>query len=195
MYRHIRAEAESASTVRDAQLEAAHDCWYRGFVAEEFVRFQQREWRDSSGERHAGLLAEDDLRGWAPTWEEPLSVNYHGYEVFKAGPWRQAPVFLQQLRLLEGFDLGAMRQARAERRLALGRAGDSVSRLLPRHARPDVLARGRPAELARSRQAPADDALAHVRDPGRGAVSRPRHARRRPAGPVDAAHVPRPRPP
>ena len=39
-------------------------------------------------------------------WEEPLSVNYHGYEVFKAGPWSQAPVFLQQLRLLEGFDLG-----------------------------------------------------------------------------------------
>src|SRR5438067_2493421 len=113
-YRRILAEAEAASTDRDAQLEAAHDCWYRGFVAEEFVRFQQREWRDSSGERHAGLLAEDDLRGWAPTWEEPLSVNYHGYEVFKAGPWSQAPVFLQQLRLLEGFDLGAMGQASAE---------------------------------------------------------------------------------
>ena len=73
-----------------------------------------REWLDSSGERHAGLLAEDDLRDWAPTWEEPLSVNYHGYEVFKAGPWSQAPVFLQQLRLLEGFDLGAMGQASAE---------------------------------------------------------------------------------
>jgi gamma-glutamyltranspeptidase/glutathione hydrolase len=78
--------------------------WYRGFVAEEVVRFQEREWLDSSGERHGGLLAEEDLRDWAPTWEEPLSVDYHGYEVFKAGPWSQAPVFLQQLRLLEGFD-------------------------------------------------------------------------------------------
>jgi gamma-glutamyltranspeptidase/glutathione hydrolase len=85
--------------------------WYRGFVAEEVVRFQEREWLDSSGERHAGLLAEEDLRDWAPTWEEPVSVDYHGYEVFKAGPWSQAPVFLQQLRLLEGFDLGGMRQA------------------------------------------------------------------------------------
>ena len=99
---------------RDAQLEAAHDCWYRGFVAEEIVRFPEREWLDSSGERHAGLLAGEDLRGWAPTWEEPLSVDYRGYEVFKAGPWSQGPVFLQQLALLEGFDLGAMGQASAE---------------------------------------------------------------------------------
>jgi gamma-glutamyltranspeptidase/glutathione hydrolase len=113
-YRRILAEAEAASADRDAQLEAAHDCWYRGFVAEEMVAFQEREWLDSSGERHAGLLAEEDLRDWASTWEEPLSVNYHGYEVFKAGPWSQAPVFLQQLRLLEGFDLGAMGQASAE---------------------------------------------------------------------------------
>src|SRR3954452_13944583 len=113
-YRRILAEAEAASTDRDAQLDAAQECWYRGFVAEEIVRFQEREWLDSSGERHAGLLAEDDLRDWAPSWEEPLSVNYHGYEVFKAGPWSQAPVFLQQLRLLEGFDLGAMGHASAE---------------------------------------------------------------------------------
>ncbi|MGZ4332899.1 MAG: gamma-glutamyltransferase family protein [Gaiellaceae bacterium] len=113
-YRRILAEAEAASTDRDAQLEAAHDCWYRGFVAEEIVRFQEREWLDSSGERHAGLLGEDDLRSWTPRWEDAISVTYHGYEVFKAGPWSQAPVFLQQLRLLEGFDLGGMKQASAE---------------------------------------------------------------------------------
>jgi gamma-glutamyltranspeptidase / glutathione hydrolase len=88
--------------------------WYRGFVAEEIVRFQEREWLDSSGERHRGLLAEEDLRDWGATWEEPVSVDYHGYEVFKAGPWSQAPVFLQQLRLLEGFDLGGMVQAGVE---------------------------------------------------------------------------------
>jgi gamma-glutamyltranspeptidase / glutathione hydrolase len=89
------------------RLAAADDPveeWHRGFVAREIVGFQEREWLDSSGERHPGLLAEEDLRDWAPTWEEPLSVDYHGYEVFKAGPWSQAPVFLQQLRLLEGLD-------------------------------------------------------------------------------------------
>jgi len=113
-YRRILEEAEAASADRDEQLEAAYACWYRGFVAEEFVRFQEREWLDSSGERHAGLLAEEDLRDWAPTWEEPLSVHYHGYDVFKAGPWSQAPVFLQQLRLLEGFDLASIDHASAE---------------------------------------------------------------------------------
>ncbi len=113
-YRRILAEAEAASADRDAQLQTAHDCWYRGFVAEEMIRFQEHEWLDSSGERHAGLLADEDLRDWAPTWEEALSVNYHGHEVFKAGPWSQAPVFLQQLRLLEGFDLDGMAQAGTE---------------------------------------------------------------------------------
>ncbi|MBV8256483.1 MAG: gamma-glutamyltransferase family protein [Actinobacteria bacterium] len=90
------------------------EAWYRGFVAEEILAFQERAWLDSSGERHTGLLAEDDLSGWSPTWEEPVAVDYQGWEVFKAGPWSQAPVFLQQLRLLEGLDLGAMEQGSAD---------------------------------------------------------------------------------
>jgi gamma-glutamyltranspeptidase / glutathione hydrolase len=104
------AETYRRVLAADDPLEA----WYRGFVAEEMVRFQEREWLDSSGERHAGLLAEQDLRDWAPTWEEPLSVDYDGCEVFKAGPWSQAPVFLQQLRLLEAFGLGELPHVGAE---------------------------------------------------------------------------------
>src|SRR2546430_16250186 len=82
----------AASTDRDAQLDAAQVCWYRGFVAEEIVRFQEREWLDSSGERHPGLLGEDDPRDWAPSWGGPLSVNYHGYQGFQAGPWSHGAV-------------------------------------------------------------------------------------------------------
>jgi gamma-glutamyltranspeptidase/glutathione hydrolase len=93
--------------------DAALDCWYRGFVAEAVVAFQEREWLDSSGERHHGLLSAADLAEWSPRYEPPLSIDYHGYSVFKAGPWSQAPVFLQQLRLLEGFDLAAMGQGSA----------------------------------------------------------------------------------
>src|SRR5438874_2719024 len=55
-------------------IDAALDCWYRGFVAEAFVRFQDRAWLDSSGERHAGLLSEEDLRAWHPAYEPPLGV-------------------------------------------------------------------------------------------------------------------------
>jgi gamma-glutamyltranspeptidase/glutathione hydrolase len=88
--------------------------WYEGFVAEAIVSFQEREWMDSSGVGHRGLLAEADLREWRASYEEPLAVDYHGLRVLKAGPWSQAPVFLQQLRLLEGFDLAAMGHASAE---------------------------------------------------------------------------------
>jgi gamma-glutamyltranspeptidase/glutathione hydrolase len=95
-------------------IDAALDCWYRGFVADAFLRFQEEEWMDSSGARHRGLLAADDLRDWRPSYEIPLSVDYHGLTVLKAGPWSQAPVFLQQLRLLDGFDLTAMGHASAE---------------------------------------------------------------------------------
>jgi gamma-glutamyltranspeptidase / glutathione hydrolase len=96
------------------EADDALDAWYRGFVADAVLAFQEREWMDSSGEPHAGLLREDDLRDWKPTYEQPLSVDYYGYTVFKAGPWSQAPVFLQQLRLLEGFDLAAMGHASAD---------------------------------------------------------------------------------
>ena len=106
-YRRILEES-------NGDVDAALDCWYRGFVAEAFIGFQQQAWLDSSGERHAGLLAEADLREWRPTYEQPLAVDYHGLSVLKAGPWSQAPVFLQQLRLLEGFDLTAMGHASAE---------------------------------------------------------------------------------
>ncbi|HET6944712.1 MAG TPA: gamma-glutamyltransferase family protein [Gaiellaceae bacterium] len=94
--------------------DAALDCWYRGFVAAAFLEFQQRDWLDSSGERHTGLLAEDDLRDWRPTYEAPLAVDYAGLTVVKAGAWSQAPVFLQQLRLLEGFDVAGMGHASAD---------------------------------------------------------------------------------
>ena len=107
-YRRIVDEAEARTNERDAQIEAAHEVWYRGFVAEAMTEFSQRAWLDSSGERHGGLLAEEDLRDWRPGYEAAVSVDYHGLTVLKAGPWSQAPVFLQQLRLLEGFDLAEL---------------------------------------------------------------------------------------
>ena len=111
----VHRNPKLAETYR--RLAAAGDPvkeWYEGFVAEAIVAFQEREWMDSSGVRHGGLLSEEDLREWRPAYEEPLSVDYHGLTVLKAGPWSQAPVFLQQLRLLEGFDLAAMGHASAE---------------------------------------------------------------------------------
>jgi len=111
----LHRNPQLAKTYR--RLAAASDPleeWYSGFVAEAIVAFQEREWMDSSGRRHRGLVAEDDLRDWRATYEAPLAVDYHGLTVLKAGPWSQAPVFLQQLRLLDGFDLEAMGLGSAE---------------------------------------------------------------------------------
>ena len=239
--------------------------WYRGFVADAIVGFQQREWMDSSGERHAGLLAEEDLRDWQrdlrgaarrrlpgavraeggavepgaglPPAAAPARglrprrdgtrvrrVRPHRHRVREARvrrprglvrrsrlrrrPARRAALAGVRRRAararrrrfvagaaarLAGRPRAAARRARrgdarrarrrradarrhrpsrrrrplgehgrrdAERRLALGRAGDPGARLLSRDARADVLARGGPAELAGAGEAAAHDAVA-----------------------------------
>jgi len=114
-YRRVVDEAEACGGSREAEIDAARDAFYRGFVAEALVRFsEQHELMDSSGEPHAGLLSEADLAEWKASFERPLGVDYAGLTVCKASTWSQAPVFLQQLRLLEGFDLGRMRLDSAE---------------------------------------------------------------------------------
>ena len=45
---------------------------------------------------------------WNATVEEPVTVNYRGLDVFKCPSWTQGPVFLQQLTLLEEFNLAKM---------------------------------------------------------------------------------------
>ncbi|MBO0736350.1 MAG: gamma-glutamyltransferase, partial [Alphaproteobacteria bacterium] len=52
-----------------------------------------------------GLLTADDLARWEAPVETPLTFDYRGYRVAKGGAWSQGPVLLQQLALLQGFDL------------------------------------------------------------------------------------------
>jgi gamma-glutamyltranspeptidase / glutathione hydrolase len=114
-YRRIVAEAQAAGSDRDAQIEAARDAFLRGFVAEAIAEYvDQAEVMDSSGERHRGLLTADDLAGWQATLEDPVTLDHRGLTVCKTGPWGQGPVFLQQLALLDGFDLEAMGRDGAE---------------------------------------------------------------------------------
>ena len=107
-YRRVLDEAEAAATGREQQVAAARDVFYRGFVAEQIAAFCTTEVMDTSGTPHAGLLDADDLARWQPTVEPSVSVDYAGVTVHKTGAWGQGPVLLQQLRLLEGYDLEAM---------------------------------------------------------------------------------------
>ncbi|MEX2212224.1 MAG: gamma-glutamyltransferase family protein [Gaiellaceae bacterium] len=75
------------------------DAWYRGFVAEAIHEFVARE---------DGLLTGEDLAAFEARFEPPLSLDFRGHTVFKCGPWSQGPVFLQQLALLDDFDLARL---------------------------------------------------------------------------------------
>lgn len=108
-YRRLVDEAERRDGGREGQIQAARESWSQGFVAEAIGRFcRTREVVDATGRPHGGLLDEDDMARWQATKEAPVVRDYAGYTVCKPGPWSQGPVFLQQLALLEGFDLAAM---------------------------------------------------------------------------------------
>jgi gamma-glutamyltranspeptidase / glutathione hydrolase len=108
-YDRILAEAEAASSDREAQIEAARRAFYEGFVAEAIASYLERaEVMDVTGTPHRALLAGDDLAHWRSSVEQPVTLDYRGLTVCKTGPWGQGPVFLQQLALLDGFDLAGM---------------------------------------------------------------------------------------
>ena len=102
----IIKEAESAGGERDSADRAGPPSVVAGFVAEAIDRFcRTQEIMDTSGARHRGVLTADDMARWTPHSEAPLTYDYKGYTVCKTGPWGQGPVTLQQLALLDGFDL------------------------------------------------------------------------------------------
>jgi gamma-glutamyltranspeptidase / glutathione hydrolase len=108
-YKRVLAEAESVGSDRDAQIDAARRSFYEGFVAETIAAFvQDVPVMDVTGEPHRGLLSSDDMARWRASVETPLSLDYAGHTVLKAGPWSQGPVLLQQLALLRGFDLDSL---------------------------------------------------------------------------------------
>jgi gamma-glutamyltranspeptidase/glutathione hydrolase len=96
-------EAEQAAlkkgASRKAAIMAAYDRFYKGDIADEFVRGAQEQ---------GGLITKADLAKWKPLEEEPTMVNYKGIDVYKLQPWTQGPVLLQALNILENFDLKGM---------------------------------------------------------------------------------------
>ena len=93
------AEKQNASRGRSAAIDAARDYFYRGPIARRIGDFC----------REAGcLLREGDFAAYHAKIEEPLNTNYRGIDVYKVSFWSQSPAFLENLNLLEGFNLKAM---------------------------------------------------------------------------------------
>lgn len=92
-------KALAAGKSRKEAIYAAYDRFYKGDIAEEFVRGCQEQ---------GGLITLDDLANWQVYIEEPVMTTYKGIEVYKLTSWVQGPVLLQALNMLENFDIKAM---------------------------------------------------------------------------------------
>jgi len=99
-YRRIVEESRGGS--REEEIERARLAFYEGFVAEEIDRFCAAE---------GGLLTGDDLASWEATIESPATFDYRDLTVCKTRPWAAGAVGLQQLALLQGYDLAELSQA------------------------------------------------------------------------------------
>ncbi|WP_029030273.1 gamma-glutamyltransferase family protein [Salinarimonas rosea] len=111
LYREIVRVAGTAET-REQRIEAALGYWYEGPVAERIGAFCANEavW-DVSGRHHRGFLDADDLAGWRPAIERPVSASFAGHVIHKCGPWSQGPALLQALQILEGTDVASCEPA------------------------------------------------------------------------------------
>jgi gamma-glutamyltranspeptidase/glutathione hydrolase len=97
----VEAESQGLAAGKDRRgaIYAAYERFYRGDIAQEFVR----------GVHEAGgLITLQDLAQWKVKIEEPVHVSYKGIEVYKLTTWVQSPVMLQALNILENVDLKSM---------------------------------------------------------------------------------------
>jgi len=84
---------------RKEAIYAAMDRFYKGDIAQEFVRGSKEQ---------GGLITTNDLATWKVKIEEPMKVNYKGIDVYKLSQWTQGPVMLQALNMVENIDIKSM---------------------------------------------------------------------------------------
>jgi gamma-glutamyltranspeptidase/glutathione hydrolase len=102
--RRMVEEEQITSGSREEKLQSACDRFYgrhkeRNDIADELESYYK--WL-------GGFLRKTDLAAHETLIEDPVSVEYRGYTVYKCGTWTQGPFLCQALRLLEGFDVKGM---------------------------------------------------------------------------------------
>jgi gamma-glutamyltranspeptidase/glutathione hydrolase len=95
----VEAEKQASSQGREAGLKAARDRFYKGDIAQEMARFC---------EANGGLFRYEDFANYTAKVEDPISIDYRGYTVYKNPSASQGPAELFALNILEGFDLKKM---------------------------------------------------------------------------------------
>jgi gamma-glutamyltranspeptidase / glutathione hydrolase len=82
------------------------EAFYRGEIAERLLGFLKSE---------GGLFTADDFARQQAVMYEPISSDYRGYQVVETAPPSQGFLLLEQLNILEGFDLARLAPFGAER--------------------------------------------------------------------------------
>jgi gamma-glutamyltranspeptidase/glutathione hydrolase len=80
-----------ANALRLIQTQG-RDAFYQGEIADAIVRKVQA---------NGGVMTRADLADFRPEWVEPISTNYHGYDVFELPPPGQGFAALEMLNILE----------------------------------------------------------------------------------------------
>jgi gamma-glutamyltranspeptidase/glutathione hydrolase len=98
-------QADLAATLRAIGRDGP-DAFYAGAIARMIARAHAAD---------GGLLSEADLAGQVSDIGEPMSIGYRGYTVYDQPPVSLGAVLLEELRIVEGFDLAALPVDSAER--------------------------------------------------------------------------------
>ena len=101
--RMVESEQKTSGS-REEKIQAASDRFYGRNGADTDIADALEGFYIDKG----GFLRKSDLAAHVTLVEDPVSVEYQGYTVYKCGTWTQGPYLCQALRLLEGFDLKAM---------------------------------------------------------------------------------------
>jgi gamma-glutamyltranspeptidase/glutathione hydrolase len=84
---------------RVSAIRAGRDAFYTGDIARRIA---------DADKAAGGVFSYEDLASFHGRIEKPVTTSFHGFDVYKAGPWNQGPVLLQTLNILEGIDLQAL---------------------------------------------------------------------------------------
>ena len=89
----------------DLIAKKGRDEFYKGSIAKTIDKFMKEQ---------GGFLSYEDLASHYSEWVQPLSTNYRGYDVWELPPNGQGTAALQQLNIMENFDVASMGFGTAE---------------------------------------------------------------------------------
>jgi gamma-glutamyltranspeptidase/glutathione hydrolase len=81
------------------------DALYKGEVGARLVAFM---------EKNGGLISREDLAKYEVRWVEPIKTTYRGYTILGIPPTASSMTWMETLKILEGYDLAALKQNSAE---------------------------------------------------------------------------------